>query len=249
MKRLVFCAALMAAFAMAVPGIAQQPAGKGKQPAAKGKSKASGGIDLTVHTHTSGLGGPGGAALLTETDPLSFPVREESFSYASVPCETSVPFNDRALEFNPDYPGIDDPASARFITEGEVTDVSRSGKKADVEGTITVFLCENGEEGDQIVFAYDAKLLVRSDSDAAVRGTFEIVEGTGRFEDISGQGSIHGRLTCLPRVLERAGAESCADHGAFTDAVFFRGPQDDPSPEDITGGLKGHYEDPTVPTG
>ena len=240
MKKLVFPAVLAAALAIAVPGIAQEPRGTGA---------ASGGIDVTVHTHTSGLGGPGGASLLTETDPLSFPVREESFSYASVPCATSVPFNDRALEFNPDYPGIEDPASARFITEGEVTNVNRSGKKADLEGTITMFLCENGEEGDRVVFAYDANLIVRSDSEALVRGTFEIVEGTGRFEDISGQGSLHGRLTCLPRVLERAGAESCADYGAFTDAVFFRGPQDDPSPDDITGGLKGHYEDPTVPTG
>jgi len=241
MKRFMFCTALMAALAVAGPGVAQPPPGKGK-------NKASGGIAVTVHTHTSGLGGPGGAALLTETDPLSFPITEERFSYASVPCEKSVPFNDVALEFNPDYPGIDDPASARFITEGEVTDVHSSGKRADVEGTITMFLCENGDEGDQIVFAYDAKLLVRSDNEALVRGTFEIVEGTGRFEDISGQGSIHGRLTCLPRVLARAGAESCADYGAFTDALFFRGPQDDPSPEDITGGLKGHYEDPTVPT-
>lgn len=243
MKRFVFLAALLAASAMAVPvGAKQSDSSRG------GKDKASGGIDLTVHTHTSGLGGPGGAPLLTETDPLSFPVQEETFSYASVPCSTPAPFNDRALEFNPDYPGIDDPASARFITEGEVTDVSKSGKKADVEGTITMFLCENGAEGDQIVFAYDAKLLVRSDNLAAVRGTFDIVSGTGRFAEIDGQGSLHGRLTCLERVLARAGAESCADYGAFTDAVFFRGPTDDPSPEDITGGLKGHYEDPTVPT-
>lgn len=244
MKRFVFLAAILAvATAATAPGLAQQ-----QDAPADGQDAAAGGIDLTVHTHTSGLGGPGGAALLTQTDPLSFPVREESFSYASVPCSTSVPFNDRALEFNPDYPGIDDPASARFIVEGDVTDVSRSGKRADVEGTITMFLCEDGAEGDQIEFAYDGRLLVRSDNLAAVRGQFEIVDGTGRFEDIDGQGSLHGRLTCLERVLARAGAESCADHGAFTDAVFFRGPKDDPSPQDITGGLKGHYEDPTVPT-
>lgn len=243
MKRIVFIAAVLAASAVAAPSLAQQHGAP-----ADGQDGARGGIDVTVHTHTSGLGGPGGAALLTRTDPLSFPVREESFSYASVPCSTSVPFNNRALEFNPDYPGIKDPASARFITEGEVTDVSRSGKQADVEGTITMFLCENGKEGDQIEFAYDAKLIVRSDNLAMVRGTFDIVGGTGRFADIDGQGSIHGQLTCLERVLARAGAESCADYGAFTDAVFFRGPTDDPSPEDITGGLKGHYEDPTVPT-
>lgn len=240
MKRLMLLAALVAASAFAAPGIAPAQNERG------GKDKASGGIDVTVHTHTSGLGGPGGAALLAETDPLSFPITEESFSYASVPCETSVPFNDVALEFNPDYPGIDDPASARFLVEGEVTDVHRSGKMATAEGTITMFLCENGQEGDQVEFAYDGRLHVRSDNLAEFRGTFDIVGGTGRFEDIDGQGSMHGRLTCLPSVLERAGAESCADYGAFTDAVFFRGPRDDPSPGDITGGLKGHYEDPTV---
>lgn len=215
MKRFMFLAVLLAASAMTVPSLAKQ-----QKTSASGQDTARGGIDVTVHTHTSGLGGPGGAALLTETDPLSFPVQEESFSYASVPCGTSVPFNDVALEFKPDYPGIDDPASARFITEGEVTDISKNGKKADVDGTITMFLCEDGEEGDQIEFAYDGKLIVRSDNLAAVRGTFDIVGGTGRFEGIDGQGSLHGRLTCLERVLARAGAESCADHGAFTDAVF-----------------------------
>lgn len=245
MKKFVFLAALLAASAMTVPSLAKK-----SDSSRGGKDKASGGIDVTVHTHTSGLGGPGGAALLTDTDPLSFPVQEESFSYASVPCSKSAPFNNRALEFNPDYPGIDDPASARFITEGEVTDVSKNGKKADVEGTITMFLCEKGQEGDQIEFAYDGKLIVRSDNLAAVRGKFDIVGGTGRFEGIDGQGSLHGRLTCLERVLERVEGEpeNCAEAGMFTDAVFFRGPKDDPSPADITGGLKGHYEDPTVLT-
>ncbi len=244
MKRFVFLAALLAASAVTVPVLAQ-PSDSSRG----GQDKASGGIDLTVHTHTAGLGGPGGASLLLEdTDPLSYPPSEgESFSYSSVPCETSVPFNDVALEFNPDYPGIDDPASARFIVEGEVTDMNRSGKKGDIEGTITTFLCENGEEGDQIVFAYDAKLIVKSDNVAMVRGTWEIVEGTGRFEDMEGQGSIHGRLTCLERVLQRVegNPDDCAEAGMFTDAVFFRGPQDDPQPDEITGGLKGHYEDPT----
>ena len=243
MKRFAFLAAILAASAITAPGLAQQTGA-----AADGRDAARGGIDMTVHSHTAGLRGPGGAPLLAdETDPLSFPVREERFSYSSVPCETSAPFNDVALEFNPDYPGLDDPVKTRFLVDGEVTDVSKSGRKADVEGTITAFICENGDEGDQIEFAYDAKLHVRSDNLAELRGTFDIVGGTGRFEDIDGQGSIAGRLTCLDRVLERVGAENCADYGAFTDAVFFRGPTDDPSPEDITGGLKGHYEDPTVP--
>lgn len=82
MKRSVFLAALLAAAAIAVPAIAQRPDAPGG-----GKDKASGGIDMTVHTHNSVFRGPGGAPLLAgETDPLEYPISEQSFSYSSVAC-------------------------------------------------------------------------------------------------------------------------------------------------------------------
>lgn len=244
MKRFMFLAVLLAASAMTVPSLAKQ-----HKTFATGQDTARGGIDMTVHTHSSEYGGPGGAPLLAgETTPLQYPLGEQEFSYSSVGCENPARFNDVALNFNPDYPGIDDPARVRHIIEGEVTDVSKNGKIGTVEGELTTFLCENGEEGDEIHFSFSGRLIQQGDNNAEFRGRFTIEGGTGRFENMTGHGSMHGRLTCLPAILEREGADSCAELGEYSDAVFFRGPKNDPSPEDITGGLKGHYEDPTVPT-
>lgn len=234
MNRLAFLAAVVAVFAVAAPASAQQDV-------------ASGAIEMTVHTHSSEYGGPGQAPLLAgDTDPLQHPISEQSFSYSSVSCADPAPFNDVALNFNPDYPGIEDPASVRHVVEGDVTDVSQSGKVGTVEGTLTTYLCENGEEGDRIDFSFDGKLVQTSDNDAQFRGRFTIEGGTGQFADMTGRGSMAGRLTCLPTILEREGAESCAELGEFSDAVFFRGEQTDPVPGDVTGGLKGSYTDPTA---
>lgn len=243
MKRSVFFAAILAGCAITAPGHAQRPS----EPA-NGQETARGGIDMTVHTHSSKYGGPGGAPLLAgDTQPLRYPISEQKFSYSSVGCEDPARFNDVALNFNPDYPGVEDPARVRHIIEGEVTDVHKNGKAGTVEGSLTTFLCENGEEGDRIRFSFSGKLLQKGDNTAQFRGRFTIEGGTGRFADMTGHGSMHGRLTCLPAILQREGADSCADLGAFSDAVFFRGPTQNPSPDQITGGLKGHYEDPTVP--
>ncbi len=246
MKRFVFLAVLLCTSAITVPVVAKKP-----ESAGGGQDKASGAIDLTVHTHSSQFGGPGGAPLLLDpTTPLAFPISEQTFSYSSVSCEDPARFNDVALEFNPDYPGIEDPAKVRHIVEGAVTDVHRNGRIADVSGTLTTFLCEGPrltEEGDEIHFSFTGRLIQKSDNVAEFRGRFTIEGGTGRFADMTGQGSMHGRLTCLPAILQREGVASCAKLGAFSDAVFFRGPTHNPDPEDITGGLKGQYEDPTVP--
>lgn len=194
----------------------------------------SGQFDLTVHAHSSEFGGgPSGAPLLrSETEPLPYPITETDFSYSSVACEDSARFNDVALDFTPDYPGIDDPAPVRHIVEGSVTDVNEAGTKGTVEGTITTFLCGNGQEGDEIHTAYEGQFRQVSDNEAKLIGTtFEITGGTGRFADLDGKGSMQGSFTCLEGVLERAGAANCADLGAFSDAVFELG---------------GHYKHPTA---
>lgn len=146
-------------------------------------------------------------------------------------CEDPARFNDVALNFNPDYPGIEDPAPVRHLVEGTVTETTESGDRGTIEGTITTILCEDGEEGDEIHIEYEVRFRRTSDDQIRVTGTFQIVGGTGEFADLSGQGSITGEFTCLPGVLERQDADSCADLGAFSDAVFR---------------LKGHYQDPTA---
>lgn len=223
----VLVMALLASLALVAPANAARP----ESP----PTGAGGKFSLTVHTHSSEFRGPGGAPTLFETDPLSSPITEgtegEDFSYSSVSCADPAPFNDVALNFNPDYPGIEDPASVRHFVEGNVADVDKSGRTGAIEGTITTFLCEKGEEGDEIHIAYEGRFVQTSDNEARLAGTFEITGGTGRFADLAGEGRIRGSFTCLPLVLEREGAESCAELGVYSDAVFE---------------LKGTYEDPTA---
>ncbi len=128
----------------------------------------------------------------------------------------------------------------------EIGDTNASGDRGRIEGTITSFLCENGEETDQIVVSFRAKFRPSSDRQVvlrggtvqatgglALKGRFRITEGTGRFEDITGRGSLRTLLTCLPGTLMRNEASSCADLGAFSEAIFQ---------------LEGRFRDPTVPT-
>ncbi|MDP8928482.1 MAG: hypothetical protein M3O70_07890 [Actinomycetota bacterium] len=225
-KSVVLLIALLASLATVGSAVAQQE----RRP----ESGQSGGFSLTVHSHSSEFGGgPGGAPLLRpDTEPLPFPITEGGFSYSSVACDDPARFNDVALNFNPDYPGIEDPASVRHIVEGTATEVDKPDMTGTVEGTITTFLCEGGQEGDEIHIAYEGRFRQVSDNEARLTGTtFEIIGGTGRFADLEGQGSMTGSFTCLPGVLERAGAASCAELGAFSDAVFR---------------LRGNYQDPTA---
>lgn len=222
-RLLLVVLALLATLASAGPATAAKPSSD---------EGASGSFTLTVHTHSSEFRGAGGAPTLFATQPLSFDfTRGEQFSYSSVSCKDPARFNDVALNFNPDYPGIEDPAAVRHFVEGEVTSVDRSDKTGTIEGTITTYLCRNGKEADQIQFSFEATFKRTSDNQMTFEGTFEITGGTGTFEDMTGEGTITGEFTCLPRILEEAGAESCAELGVFSDFV---------------ASLSGTYADPTT---
>ena len=212
------------------PAEAQPPAADG----------ASGGIQMTVHTHSRN--DPNSADLLFPTDRLSFNfVQGEDFSYSSRPCGGRAPFNDLGLDFRPDYPGVDDDAdgtaAVRHHVTGTVTEVN--GDRGTIEGTITSVLCENGAEtGNSIVFTYEARYVRVSDDEVRITGKWEISSGTGTFADMEGHGNIQGIFTCL-------GAATCAQLGYFTDFVGVRG---DPTkgPGELQPGLVGTFRDPTV---
>ena len=184
------------------------------------RAQERGGLSISVHAHSSEFGSPGGSDTLVGTQPLEYDFEEgDSFSYSSIPCDVPAPFNDESLSFNPDYAGIEDPASARYIVEGTITEYDESTGRGTVEGTLTVILCEGGEETDRIFMEY-AGAFVKTDDEVRITGTFDIVGGTGVFSDLDGHGSIRGSLQCLPGVLENLRVESCEDLGAFSDAVF-----------------------------
>lgn len=207
---------LLAAFALAATLAAVNQAAAKPD---KGNG-ASGNISLTVHAHSSEY-----TDTLFATTPLPYPVTEPSTgTYSSIPCSRPAPFNDTALDFTPDYPGIDDPASVRHFVEASLTPTR--GNQGTVEGEITTILCLDGEETDNTISITFEGTYKQTGGDVNFQGTFEITGGTGTFEDMTGEGTITGSFTCLP--FHEA---TCAEMGALTDAVFR---------------LQGTYSDPTT---
>ena len=209
---------LLVAFALVAPMLPMKAAAAAP-PTEEG---VSGRITFRPHTHTEGMT-PSGAPTLFATEPAPAPLEEGDYSYSAIPCDRPAPFNDVSLNFNPAYPGLDDPASTRSLIELTIVDA----EAGTVEGTVTSILCETQE---QIVYSFEGEFVNVKDNLATFRGTFEIVSGTGRFSDLEGSGRFRGALTCLQPVLARAGAESCADLGFYTDAVMtLRGSFSDPT--------------------
>lgn len=236
--------ALFPVMALVALLVATAPAGAKPD---KARDGARGSISLEGLALSSEFGTPTGRPTLVQTTPLRIPVTEGAeFSYSSIECSSGpAPFNDKGLDFNRDFPGLEDPAPIRSVVEGTVTDTT-TNDRGRIEGTITSFLCENGEETDQIVISFTSRFrptsprevrlrggTIQTTGGLALNGRFTITEGTGRFEDISGQGSFRTLLTCLPSTLTRNAATSCADLGAFSEAVFQ---------------ARGSFSDPTVPT-
>ena len=194
------------------------------------------GFALNVHVHSTEFGSPSGAQTLYPTTPLAIPVTEASASYSAISCERPAPFNDRSLTFNPEYPGLESPASTRSLLELTVTellgDPERGQRGGRVEGTVTTLVCLTG---DEIFIEFQGTFDARSDNEVIIhRAKFEIVGGTGEFADLEGQGKMTGSLRCLPPVLARNGAADCVELGAFSDGVFE---------------LRGTFNDPTMPVG
>ena len=210
-KSLLVALAFLASLAGISPAAAAKP---------RADDGASGNISLTVHAHSSQF-----TDTLFPTSPVPFPVTEPSSgTYSSIPCSRPAPFNDTALDFTPDFPGIEDPASVRHFVE--VTLTPMQGNKGTVEGEITTILCLDGEESENQLFITFEGTYKQTAGEVRFQGTFEITGGTGVFEDITGEGAITGALTCLP-----SRDATCAQLGVLSDAVF---------------SLQGSFSDPTA---
>lgn len=236
---LVAAATLAAVLTTGAPASAEPPSA--------GEDPVNGGFQLTVHTHSSGEN-----LLFPEVERLQTDFAEgDTFAYSSRTCSpTSAPFNNLGLDFNPDYPGVDDDgdgtAPVRHQVTGTITSQDPSGTTGTLEGTITTVLCsEDGtEETDNVIVTnFEARYRVTSDDELQIIGQFQISpdESTGTFADLEGSGSIQGVFTCL-------GATVCSDIGEYTDFIAARGDLSK-GPGDIRPGLVGHYSDPTVTTG
>jgi hypothetical protein len=238
--------ALVASLVGAAPAVGKPGKANGKH-AAKGEIVVEG---LTLAG--TQFGTPSGQPTTVATDPVSIPVTKgDTFTYSTITCANPFPpWNSFGLHFEPDYPGVDEGAddkgaSVRHELRGTVTK-SKADGTGKIRGTITTFLCENGVRTDQIVSRYKAKFRPTSATSVpltgggpvpttgglALRGHFKIVDGTGRFEDLKGRGSMTGQLTCLPASLTRNAKASCAALGGYSEAPFQ---------------LRGRFRDPTVP--
>ncbi|HWH34182.1 MAG TPA: hypothetical protein VNT56_02575 [Acidimicrobiales bacterium] len=191
------------------------------------------GFALNIHTHSTEFGTPSGRPPMFPTTPLEIPVTEGAqASYSAIACTSPAPFNDRSLTFVPGYPGDTYPESTRSFVEFDFVellgDPAQGQLGGRVEGTITTIKCDSG---DQIFIEFEGLFDAREANRLVLRqGSFEIVGGTGEFADLSGQGRITGELVCLPRVLINNNASSCADLGAYSDAVLeLRGTFHDPT--------------------
>lgn len=265
MKRLhvLLALALMMALVGVSPAAAQQSNnGKGKTQAPgqtddRGTADAQGGVQMTVHTHSNN--DPVFSGLMFETDRLPFDFAEgDDFTYSSRPCRLAAPFNELGLDFNPDYPGVDDDADGtapvRHRVEGTITSVR--GNTGTIEGTITTVLCadeplnpDRPETENVIVTHFEARFVRVSDNQVRVMGQFQFspTESTGTFAGLEGRGSIQGVLTCLAHQRD-ATQPTCAESGHFTDFVGARGDLTK-GPGEIEPGLKGSFRDATVTTG
>ena len=249
-KPLMALASVLAAAALVAAGPAT--AKQNGSPKAKGSADAlSGGVKISVHTHSNN--DPVFPGLLFPSDRLAYDFAQgDNFSYSSRTCAGTAPFNEIGLDFRPDYPGVDDAtgtAAVRHRAEGTIT--SLDGDKGTIEGTITSVVCvtENGmrtESDHAIVSDYRAKFRRTSPNEVQLSGRFVIspTESTGTFEGMTGHGSLKAILTCLSHVRDPA-APTCQTLGHFTDFVGLRGNTAAP-PGETTPGLIGHYRDATV---
>lgn len=245
----VVLASTLAAAVLVVAG----PAGARPKDSPKA---ASGGVKISVHTHSNN--DPSFTGLLFPTERLAYGFAQgDDFSYSSRRCAGTAPFNEIGLDFRPGYPGIDDGASGtaavRHRAEGTVTSVKKNGRGT-IEGTITSVVCvtEGGvrtESGDVIVTDYRAKFRRTSDNEVQLTGrfTFSPTRSSGTFEGLTGRGSIKAILTCLAHVRNPS-MPTCADRGHFTDFVGLRGDTSKPVGETVPG-LVGSFRDPTISSG
>ena len=216
-------------------------------PAGAQAQRLNGDVSISVHPHSD-------PNLLFPTDRLAFGfARGDTFAYSSRVCGQSAPFNEIGLDFDPNYPGIDSAtgvAAVRHVAEGRIVSVTRGGSKGTILGTITSHVCvtRNGARvtsGDALVMNYNARFKRTSNNELYLKGRFWFSpsRSTGRFEDITGRGSLEAQLTCLGHARNPS-APSCERLGHFADFVGLRGNTAAPAGQ-TTPGLIGHFRDHT----
>jgi hypothetical protein len=152
---------------------------------------------------------------------------EGTYRYAAIPCNENAPLNNISGDlptFNTLVPGSRVPASTRsHPLEFEVTEGSDG--ETELEGALVLTVCQlrpgvtpdpdptPDVEKDRIRFEWKARADMSTPENIVWRGSFEIVGGTGPYEQLRGEGTIAGYFFCFA-------PEGCEEIGEFRDVQF-----------------------------
>lgn len=170
----------------------------------------------------------GGADVEEETDAWDGSAEPGGpYSYAAIPCNQDAPVNNISSDlptFNTLIEGSRVPSSMRAhpmefeVVEGDDGD-------ARLEGTIEFTVCQlrpgvtpdpdpvPDDEKYQIELTWSADFDETTDEQITWRGEFEIVGGTGIYEDLTGEGTIAGYFLCFD-------PDGCSSLGEYADGQF-----------------------------
>lgn len=144
------------------------------------------------------------------------------FVYRSAPCAaTNAPINNNSSDlpsYNTRVPGSRVPASTRALP------MRLNVEKGRIKGTIELVVCKLGPgpatdkradaDRDRIFFEIEMAPERFGREEVAVRGSFRITGGTGRYADLRGEGDLAGYFFCY-------GANGCrAQKDRYRDALF-----------------------------
>ena len=162
-----------------------------------------------------------------------------SFVYRGIPCTGQAPVNNIATNlatYNNRIRGSRSPASTRF--HPFAFKVQRTRRGTEMIGRITMTVCQlrNGptpnpdpvpdERKPKIRFAFRAEFKRQNVEEVRFAGTFRILGGTQRYNDLSGSGRLSGYLFCFA-------PQGCTANGSrFSDGqISMQGRYADPTPE------------------
>jgi hypothetical protein len=151
---------------------------------------------------------------------------EGAFAYVSAPCNFDAPVNNNSTNlgtFNARLPGSTSPSSARMHPLDFSVTTAEEGR-GELEGTMTMTVCQTepgptaeddpvpDADKDHVVFSWTADYVQASAEEVTFVGGFDIDEGTGTYEGITGSGELAGYFTCAWGT-----PDGCAAAGEFTD--------------------------------
>jgi hypothetical protein len=192
----------------------------------QGEEEVRGSFSLVAMAHTT----PYAGADLEEQQPNPWDGGVEGegpYRYAAIPCTGDAPVNNISGDlptFNALVPGSRVPASTRAhpleftVTEGDDGEMQ-------LEGTLELTVCQlrpgvtpdpdpvPDPEKDRISVEWTAQAVEAAEETVVWQGPLEIVGGTGRYEQLRGEGTIAGYFFCFA-------PEGCAELDEFRDVQF-----------------------------